>query len=249
MKKYLTLILALPLVISTLTSFASAASRSAPKPEEAPYTVHLFDFVKKSGQHNDQLDVRFGESDTIGTLIERVEKQTGIPIAGLVNRKALLNPTQNLSSLRTHYSKKEEWETEPAMMSSIHLSVVPANAIKVQEMFGQFANIVYQPTDTIATLKEMYMKERGVPTVNQRWVWQNKQLEDGQTIGSYAIPAGSKIAMVMRMTPPAPAPAPADVMPAPAPAEVVPAPAPSGLPSAGGAGSGGAGGSGSSFKG
>ena len=70
----------------------------------------------------------------------------------------------------------------------------------VKTLTGKNIQITLDPNMTIAMVKQQVFECEAIPVDQQRLIFQGKQLDDNQTIGSYAITADSTLHLVLRLS-------------------------------------------------
>ena len=71
--------------------------------------------------------------------------------------------------------------------------------ILIKTLQGKTITLDVSDTDTISSIKDKIRDIEGIPSDQQRLVFNGKQLEDNQTIGDYGIQADSNIHLVLRL--------------------------------------------------
>jgi hypothetical protein len=87
-------------------------------------------------------------------------------------------------------------------MSESNISSGDANGSKsifIKTLQGKTIPMDVNDSDTIGAIKQRIFEKEGIPVDQQRLVFNGKQLEDAQTVGSYGIEAESNIHLVLRL--------------------------------------------------
>jgi ubiquitin len=71
--------------------------------------------------------------------------------------------------------------------------------IFIKTLQGKTITMDVSDDDTIGKIKNHIFEKEGIPAEQQRLVFNGKQLEDNQTIGSYGISADSNLHLVLRL--------------------------------------------------
>ena len=69
----------------------------------------------------------------------------------------------------------------------------------VKTLTGKSISITLDPNMTIGMVKQKVFECEAIPVDQQRLIFQGKQLDDNQTIGSYAISADNTLHLVLRL--------------------------------------------------
>ncbi len=71
--------------------------------------------------------------------------------------------------------------------------------ILLKTLQGKTIPMDVNDSDTIGSIKQRIFEKEGIPVDQQRLVFNGKQLEDAQTVGSYGIEADSNVHLVLRL--------------------------------------------------
>ncbi|CAG9860754.1 unnamed protein product [Phyllotreta striolata] len=71
--------------------------------------------------------------------------------------------------------------------------------VKVVTLTGEERMIDVEPSDKIYSIKEKLEEKEGIPPVQQRLVFQGKQLKDDRTINSYKLKGGTILHLVVAL--------------------------------------------------
>ena len=71
--------------------------------------------------------------------------------------------------------------------------------ITVQSIQGKRIKMEVEPSDTIASLKARIQESEGIPPVQQRLIYEGKQLEDGSTLADNNVQNGKVVFLVLRL--------------------------------------------------
>lgn len=71
--------------------------------------------------------------------------------------------------------------------------------LKVLTLSGEEHEIEVQPSETVVQIKEKLEERDGIPVVQQRLIFQGKQLNDEKTIKSYKMQAGTVLHLVVAL--------------------------------------------------
>ena len=74
-----------------------------------------------------------------------------------------------------------------------------SKSIFIKTLSGKTIPMDINDSDTIGSIKQRIFEKEGIPIDQQRLVFNGKQLEDAQTIGSYGIEADSNVHLVLRL--------------------------------------------------
>jgi len=74
-----------------------------------------------------------------------------------------------------------------------------SKSIFIKTLSGKTIAMDIDDSDTIGVIKQRIFEKEGIPVDQQRLVFNGKQLEDAQTVGSYGIEAESNIHLVLRL--------------------------------------------------
>ena len=74
-----------------------------------------------------------------------------------------------------------------------------SKSIFIKTLSGKTIPMDINDSDTIGSIKQRIFEKEGIPVDQQRLVFNGKQLEDGQTVGSYGIESESNVHLVLRL--------------------------------------------------
>lgn len=77
--------------------------------------------------------------------------------------------------------------------------LVFAMQISTVTITGHKQTYQVEGTDTVSTLKTKIDDREGIPTEQQKLFFNNTQLEDGKTLGSYGIKEGSVLKLELKL--------------------------------------------------
>ena len=70
--------------------------------------------------------------------------------------------------------------------------------IIVRALNGTTITLEVEPSDTIKSVKEKIQDTEGIPTNEQRLIFEGRHLEDGRTLSDYNISANSILNLIRR---------------------------------------------------
>ena len=150
-------------------------------------------FVKSL--NNDVLSIEVSENDTIHTI-----KNNLFNIDNNNVRFCYNGTTLNLNNTFGDYSFKN-YDTIDMQVRVLGggLGVEGTKQIFIKTLAGKTITIDVSDTDTITSIKQKIHELEGIPSDQQRLVFNGKQLEDNMTVQDYGIQAESSIHLVLRL--------------------------------------------------
>jgi len=113
-----------------------------------------------------------------------------------------------LNVLMNHYSivtalvseaHAKQIEYKKALAEKLATQATSSDEIIVKTLTGKELKIIFDPSKSIAQLKDDIQNMEGIPPDQQRLIYAGKQLEDGRTLADYEIKKGAKIHLVLRL--------------------------------------------------
>lgn len=139
-------------------------------------------------------------SDRIETLKHKIRDREAIP----VDHQSLNHVGKILENARTleDYHIEKESTIHLALRLCGGMQVLTAksgnkNTIVIKTLIGKTVSIEVDPADTIATVKQLIEEKMGIPTDQQRIVFNAKHLNDEKTLAEYDIQNNNTLVLVL----------------------------------------------------
>ena len=162
----------------------------------SPITIN---FNRRIG---DNYTLEVDNSDTIEAVKERIKAKYGLPenLQRFVYKGKTLSNEYTFNDYNIHSDVVIDLVQLPSLVQKSNNNIMNGGMnIVIKSLDNTEITLEVESSDSIDTIKERILIEKGIPVNMQRLIYNGKQLEDDRTLADYLIFPNSTIRLVLRL--------------------------------------------------
>ena len=162
----------------------------------SPITIN---FNRRIG---DNYTLEVDNSDTIEAVKERIKAKYGLPenLQRFVYKGKTLSNEYTFNDYNIHSDVVIDLVQLPSLVQKSNNNIMNGGMnIVIKSLDNTEITLEVESSDSIDTIKERILIEKGIPVNMQRLIYNGKQLEDDRTLADYRIFPNSTVRLVLRL--------------------------------------------------